>query len=197
MTTVRGRAGTLCVQVGGWGVGVPIVFLHSLAGTAAQWRAQLEHFRTGRRVLAPELRGHGGSEPPADGDYSIAAMADDVAAVVERLEVERFLLVGHSLGGHVAIAYAGQHAEHLAGLVLVDPAGDQRQATETEPFLRLLDSDAFVETIEGYWMVILEGAAPHVKRRVLADLRATPKEVVVSALRGLTAFLERSTGARR
>src|SRR4029077_423900 len=100
---VAGPAGNLYVRDGGEGEEVPIVFLHSLAGNGGQWALQLDHLRHRRRAVAIDLRGHGESDPADDGDYSIAGMAHDVAAVVDQLGLRRFVLAGHSLGSLVGI----------------------------------------------------------------------------------------------
>ncbi len=68
-----------------------------------------------------DFRGHGESDPAEDGDYSVASLASDVAAVAEQLSLRRFFLAGHSLGAAVAIEYASHHPERVAGLLLVDP----------------------------------------------------------------------------
>jgi pimeloyl-ACP methyl ester carboxylesterase len=72
----------------------------------------------GRRVLAPDLRGHGRSLYP-EAAFTIEDAADDVAALLEHLQVERTVLVGYSLGGAVAQTLADRHPELVAGLVLV------------------------------------------------------------------------------
>ena len=59
-------------------------------------------------------------------------MAGDVAAVVDTLKLDRFVLVGHSMGGGVALTYAGAHPDRVAGLVLVDPIGDGKQIPPAE-----------------------------------------------------------------
>src|SRR5687767_6672211 len=103
---IPGPAGTLVVDDGGRG-GVPVVFLHSYAGSRAHWSHQLAHLRKTRRAIAIDLRGHGESSAPANRVYSSTALAADVAAVVDALRLDRFVLVGHSMGGSAAIAYAG------------------------------------------------------------------------------------------
>jgi pimeloyl-ACP methyl ester carboxylesterase len=102
--------------------GLPVVFVHSLAGNASQWSAQLEHLREERRAVALDLFGHGNSELPKDGDFAIESMARDLEIAVNELGIERFVLVGHSSGGTVAIAYAGMQTEKVAGLLLADPS---------------------------------------------------------------------------
>jgi pimeloyl-ACP methyl ester carboxylesterase len=160
---------------------LPVVFLHSLAGNASQWSAQLEHLRPERRAVALEWRGHGRSGAPADGDYSVPAAAADVEEAVGRLGLERFVLVGHSGGGLVALQHAADHPERVAGLLLVDPSGDSRKvpSEQMDPLLAALGSEAYAATIGQYWGFILTGGDPDARERVMADLKATPKETVV------------------
>ena len=75
------------VDDGGQG-GVPVVFLHSLAGRASHWSSQLARLRTNRRALALELPGHGSAPPASDGDYSIEAMSR-AGNETGKLEVQR------------------------------------------------------------------------------------------------------------
>jgi pimeloyl-ACP methyl ester carboxylesterase len=187
MTSVflPGPAGALRVDDGGptGGTGpLPVVFVHSLAGNADQWSDQLAHLRPARRAMAIELRGHGRSEAPRNGDYSIAALATDIVAVTEELELEQIFLVGHSLGGGVALAYAGAHPERVAGLLLLDPIGDGKQisSAETQPLVDGLASN-YLGTIRQYWTTIA-GTNETVRQRLLDDLDATPRPTVVRAL---------------
>ncbi len=116
---VDGPAGRLRVSDGGAG-GTPVVLVHGLGGNIDLWRAQLDHLRRSRRAVAIELRGHGRSAPPASGDWSMEALADDVEAAAQALGLDRFVLVGHSMGGCVIEAYAARHRDRLAGLVFAD-----------------------------------------------------------------------------
>lgn len=75
---------------------------------------------TGQPV-ALEWRGRGRSATPDDGDYSFPAMAEDVDEAVNRLGIGRILPVAHSGGGLVAVQYAAEHPERVAGLLLADP----------------------------------------------------------------------------
>lgn len=174
---ITGPTGALAVDDGGQG-GVPVVLVHSLAGTTGHWTRQLEHLRQSRRAVAFDLRGHGSSDPPRNQDYSISALASDIAAVVDSLELGKFVLVGHSLGGGVALSYAGTHPDRVAGLVLLDPIGDGKQIAgeQTDSFLQQLNSD-FGNVIQGYWSQIA-GPNTAVRERLLSDLKATPRETV-------------------
>jgi pimeloyl-ACP methyl ester carboxylesterase len=174
---------------GGAGDGVPVVLLHSLAGNTRQWDAQLAHLRATRRAVALDWRGHGRSPAAPDGSWRIEDMAEDVAAAADRLGLGRFVLAGHSAGGSVAIAAAGAHPERVAGLFLLDSAGDVRLfPRETiDPFLAALETDAYASTIEGYWGSIM-GTNPAVRERLLDDLRATSPVAVASVFRSTTEF---------
>ena len=174
----------------GGGDPLPVVFLHSTAGNAAQWSAQIEYLRSARRTVALERRGHGRSAAPDNGDYSFVTEAADVDEAADRLGIGRFVLVGHSGGGLVAVQYAADHPERVAALLLADPAGDARQvpAEQMDALLAGLASEAYAQTIEGYWGVLLNGSEGAVRRRVMADLRSTPKETVVGYFRALRGY---------
>jgi len=186
-TQVTGPAGALAVDNGGSG-GLPVVFVHSLAGNSTHWSKQLEHLRRTRRAVALDLRGHGRSERPKNGDYTIAGMAGDVAAAADTLGLGRLVLVGHSMGGGVALAYAGAHPDRVAGLVLVDPIGDGKQIppAEAKGYLAGFESN-YDSTSQGYWTSIA-GPDSVIRKRLLADLKATPREAVVEVLRDVIQF---------
>ena len=177
-----GHAGINVEEIGSGGV--PVVFVHSLAGNARQWLGQLEHLHGERRAVALDLRGHGHSDPALDGDYSIESMAEDIDDVVNALGLQRFVLVGHSMGGSVSIAYAGIHPEKVAGLLLADPSGDARKVPKEQmiPFLAGLQSDSYARVIEDYWQGILAGSKPGGPGKGLAGICTTPEKRRSSAL---------------
>src|ERR1700747_126568 len=113
---VSGPQGRLHVDDGGRGDALPVLFVHGNGANLTQWRAQLDHLRPSRRAVAFDLRGMGQSDLPANGDYSVAAMADDVEAVADALHLKRFVIVGHLYGAHVAAEYAAKHPERVAGV---------------------------------------------------------------------------------
>jgi pimeloyl-ACP methyl ester carboxylesterase len=188
--TTRLIPGGLFIDDGGDG-GMPVVFVHSAGGSTEHWAAQLAHLRAGgRRAIALDLRGHGRSNPPADGDYSIAAMAGDVIAVADHLELARFALVGHSMGGAVATATAGLHPERIAGLLLLDPATDARAIPEEtqRQLMASMEGDQYRATIEQYWTPMLKPSSDAVRKALFAGLWRTPKQAVVEPLRALLTF---------
>jgi pimeloyl-ACP methyl ester carboxylesterase len=115
-------------------------------------------------------------------------MAGDVAAVVDALKLARFVLVGHSMGGAVALTYAGQHPDRVAGLVMIDPIGDGKQIppAEGESFLAGFDSN-YDSTSQAYWTSIA-GPDSSIRQRLLHDLTNTPQKTVVQVLRHVMTF---------
>jgi pimeloyl-ACP methyl ester carboxylesterase len=157
---VAGPAGSLRVDDGGKARdALPVVFLHAFGGDVTQWAPQLEHLRKTRRAIAFDLRAHGESEAPRDGQHSIEAMTDDVQAVVDKLGVDRFVLVGHSMGGDVALAYAAKHPERVAGLVLVGTPG-KIPAEMSQQILATLRGPQRQQVLAEHWGRMTKRAHP-------------------------------------
>lgn len=97
----------------------PLVFLHGGGGWAEHWRLQFDEFAEVTTVAMSDLRGHGRSEAPP-GRYSLETFADDVAALLEAQHIDRPVLVGHSLGGAIALRYAFDYPDQVSGVVIVD-----------------------------------------------------------------------------
>lgn len=114
----------------------PLVFLHGLTGSQTTWEPVLPAFVERHRVLALDLPGHGRSDKPAPdaADYSLPGMAAAVARALDALRLSPAVLIGHSLGGAVALQVALDHPERVSRLILVDSAG---LGSEINP--RLLD----------------------------------------------------------
>jgi len=182
--TLSGPAGSLSVDDGGAG-GIPVVFIHSFAGSKSHWKVQLAHLRKTRRALALDLRGHGESAPALD-DYTVESLAQDIAAVVDGLGLQRFVLVGHSMGGAAAIAYAGAHPQRVAGLVLVGAPG-QTPAEQSRQIMASLESD-YEGVSEGYWKSILAGAEADVENQIRKEMRCLPRDVSLSLIGAILAY---------
>ena len=185
VTRVQGPAGPLHVDDGGSG-GVPVVFVHSYAGSTTHWAAQLAHLRAGRRAIALDLRGHGQSAAPADGDYGVAALARDIGAVVDSLGLDRFVLVGHSLGASAAGEYAGASPGRIAGLVLVGAPG-QSSPEEARPILASLESN-YDTVMAGYWNTLLTDAQPDVRARLTSEMQSVPKDASLKLIAAIFAY---------
>lgn len=106
------------------GEGPPIVLCHGITATrryVIHGSRVLE--RAGHAVVSYDARGHGESDPAPDGQgYGYPELVGDLEAVVETaVGAERFVLAGHSMGAHTAVAFALRHPERLAGLVVIGP----------------------------------------------------------------------------
>jgi pimeloyl-ACP methyl ester carboxylesterase len=112
-----------------WGIAglPPIVFLHGGGLNAHTWDIVCAALRQERHCLALDQRGHGESEWSPQMDYSTESQAGDLDAFVNALGLERFVLVGMSLGGVNALAWAGKHSQRLAGLVVIDVGPEVRR----------------------------------------------------------------------
>jgi 3-oxoadipate enol-lactonase len=99
------------------GTGTPIVLLHGFPLDRSVWDEQLGAL-SGRRVVRVDLRGCGESEP-SDGPALMELLAGDVAALLDQLGIERAAVVGHSIGGYVALAFFRMFAERVLGLALI------------------------------------------------------------------------------
>jgi pimeloyl-ACP methyl ester carboxylesterase len=102
--------------------GVPMLLVHGFGNEAHIWDDFAPRVADAYRVLALDLRGHGDSDWDSEKRYDYANHVSDLEAVTAQLGIERMVLVGHSLGGRVAMLYAGRHPDRIAGLVIVDSA---------------------------------------------------------------------------
>ena len=108
------------------GEGPTVVLVHGVTLTSDIWLNQFDDLAATHRVIALDQRGHGRSTA-GDGGYALTRMADDLLEVLDHLEVERVVLVGHSMGGMVSLTAATTRPERfaarVAGMVLVSTSG--------------------------------------------------------------------------
>ena len=104
------------------GSGPVLLLIHGMGGSLENWRAVIEPLARQHTVVAPDLPGHGAS-PPGGGDYSLGAFAAGLRDLLFALGLARATLVGHSLGGGIAMQFAYQFPEITERLVLVSSGG--------------------------------------------------------------------------
>ncbi|AXL93655.1 hypothetical protein C4J65_35555 [Streptomyces sp. CB09001] len=114
------------------GKGDAVLLIHGIGDSSDTWRDVMPGLARSHRVIAPDLLGHGHSDKPR-ADYSLAAYANGMRDLLSVLGVERATIVGHSLGGAVAMQFAYQFPERCERLVLVGTGGISRHVT---PLLR-------------------------------------------------------------
>jgi pyruvate dehydrogenase E2 component (dihydrolipoamide acetyltransferase) len=113
----------LNVLLAGAGSGAPLVFLHGLGGSQSTWQVVLGDLVERHRVAAIDLPGHGASDKSGTADYSVVGIASAITGAIQILGLEKPLLVGHSLGGAVALRIAAQSPDTVTGVVAMDSAG--------------------------------------------------------------------------
>lgn len=102
------------------GQGQPLILLHGLFGSGDNWGTVAKHFSQHYQVICVDLRNHGRS--PHSASQSYANMADDLLELCDALDLERIHLVGHSLGGKVAMQFAAYNPDRVEKLIVVDMA---------------------------------------------------------------------------
>jgi pimeloyl-ACP methyl ester carboxylesterase len=110
------------------GAGPVLLLIHGMAGSSRTWEPVLPLLTDRFTVIAPDLPGHGRSDP-AQGDYSLGAYASVLRDLLAVLELDRATIVGHSLGGGIAMQFAYQYPERCDRLVLVDSGGLGREVS--------------------------------------------------------------------
>ncbi len=100
-----------------------LVFVHGWCCDKSYWKLQVPHFARKHRVVTIDLAGHGESGLERD-KCTMAAFGEDVAAVVNPLAIERVVLIGHSMGGHVILEAAKHIPKSVLGIVGVDTFDD-------------------------------------------------------------------------
>ncbi|MEJ2868013.1 alpha/beta hydrolase [Actinomycetospora sp. OC33-EN08] len=110
------------------GSGPVLLLIHGIGDDSSTWGPLLDDLARDHTVIAPDLLGHGGSDKPR-GDYSIGAYANGMRDLLAVLDVDSATLVGHSLGGGVAMQFAYQYPERTERLVLVGAGGVAQSVT--------------------------------------------------------------------
>jgi non-heme chloroperoxidase len=133
MNRVKMKDGT-AIYYKDWGSGHPVVFSHGWPLTADAWDAQMIFLgQHGHRVIAHDRRGHGRSDQPWNGN-DMDTYADDLAALIEALNLKEATLVGHSTGGGEVARYIGRHgSRRVAKAVLIGAVPPIMLKTEANP----------------------------------------------------------------
>lgn len=174
------------------GAGTPLVLLHAFPLSSAMWLEQRNGLADCARVITPDLRGFGGSTLGAD-EPSLAEMADDVAAMLDKLGHDRVVLGGLSMGGYVTMAFLRRHPERVVGLVLADTkatADTTEAATNRERIATTLLEDPDSQVLLTDVLPTLVGETTVSRRalvygRVRALVQNAPAPAVVWAERAM------------
>lgn len=176
-----------------YGTGEPvIVFIHGWSCDSGYWDAQLNEFAQRHTVVTLDLAGHGRSDETGRKDWSITNFGADVAAVVQAEGYPRVVLVGHSMGGPVALEAARRLPGKVVGIVGVDTLREiavPMQLEQYAPLLERLKADFAATTAEfvgGNFFT--EATDPIIRQWIVDDMAAAPPAVAIPALLGLFAM---------
>ncbi|NLE81924.1 MAG: alpha/beta hydrolase [Rhodococcus sp.] len=151
------------------GQGPVILLLHGIGDNSTTWSDVIPHLAKNHTVIAPDLLGHGRSDKPR-ADYSVAAYANGMRDLLVTLGIDRVTIVGHSLGGGVAMQFAYQFPQMVERLVLVSAGGITR---DVHPLLRLASVPLVNEALK---LLRIPGAMPSIRfaGTVLSRLSGVP-----------------------
>jgi 3-oxoadipate enol-lactonase len=174
------------------GTGQPVLFIHGWPHNRTLWAAQLSGLATHARCLAPDLRGFGGSSvsPP----YTIDQYADDLAALLGVLGVDRAVVCGVSMGGYVALSMLRRHAHLLRALILTSTraTADTPEARDQRMRLIAFVRERGVEALAGRQLKAMVGettfdARPDVREALRLLMAGAPAGGVIGALEAMAA----------
>ncbi len=169
-----------------------VVVIHGFPLTHEIWDTQVEALSRTHRMIAPDLRG-AGSSSVSDGPYLMEMLAADVAAALDALSVDRATIVGHSMGGYVALAFARMFTERVERLVLVSSrlaADTPQQAQERRKLADGVErADSIGAVVDAYLPRLLAAGAfadrPALVERVRTIAQHTNPLGVAATLRGM------------
>jgi 3-oxoadipate enol-lactonase len=172
------------------GEGMPVVLLHGFPFDHTIWAAQLAALSDGYRVIAPDLRGHGHSPAP-EGLYDMDIMASDVVKLLDDLDIEQAVWVGHSMGGYITLAGLRRAISRIRAVAFV--ATHPRPDSPDKRIQRLQSADLALQNGPRDIALSMMGVlfAPEVDRksplaqRIYDIMASTPAHGVAGALRGM------------
>ena len=163
----------------------PIILIHGWSCDHTVFARQREFFSQSHHVVLVDLRGHGESDAPHQ-DYTMAAFADDLAWLCTELALVKPIVVGHSMGGNIALELAARHPEILASIVLIDSVVFPSQAFRDalQPVVVGLQGPDYVaacqQAMSSTCLTTDDGTQ---KKKLIASLPKAPRHVLTSSLK--------------
>jgi len=154
------------------GSGKPLVMVHGFGGSTFSFRYQLEEFSHDYRCIAVDLKGFGYSERVKGGDYSLSEQARLVLRALDLLGVDRFVLMGHSMGGDVSMRVAAMAPDRVEKLILV--------ATATGQKLWVMPRLPFLRPILNFF---IRASAPRYAKRLFYDSNLVDHKAIIEGYR--------------
>jgi pimeloyl-ACP methyl ester carboxylesterase len=174
------------------GTGPAVLFVHGLLGSHRHWAQLMRSLAAERRLIAPDLFGHGASAKPV-GDYSLGAHAATLRDLLDRLEVGAVTLVGHSLGGGIAMQFSYLFPDRVNRLVLVSSGGLGRELSLLLRAAALPGAELVLPLIASRWLhqrtATVAGGLSRLGIRTSADLTEAWRGLGELDAEGRRAFL--------
>jgi pimeloyl-ACP methyl ester carboxylesterase len=179
----------------------PLVLVHGWCCNRGFLEPQRRHFSARHRVITLDLPGHGESDRPQR-RYSIPSFAADVAWLCERLTLTKPVIIGHSMGGAIALQLAADRPDLIAATVVLDTAVAPTAAIQHAwaELIERLHTPAYLDAaraaIERSYFIATDDAQR--KARLIESMLATPQHVMTSAMEGIAAWdsIRAASGAR-
>jgi pimeloyl-ACP methyl ester carboxylesterase len=173
------------------GEGEPaLVFIHGWCCDRSYWSEQLPHFAEKYKVVAIDLAGHGESGLDRK-EWTIEAFGDDVVAVVDKLNLEQVVLIGHSMGGFVMLEVGREIPQRILGLVGTDTIWDFESKYPQEFVDAVLKglNDNFVEFMKDFVRdMFIENSDPLLIDKIVRSTSSIPPEVGIGAVKAVINF---------
>jgi pimeloyl-ACP methyl ester carboxylesterase len=165
--------------------GIPLVLIHGSGSSLHVWEGWAQELGSKVRLISVDLPGHGLTGAWPRDEYTVEAYADFIEALADALKLDRFALAGHSLGGGVAWTFAATRPDRVSQIILVDAAGENREAPWPTRLARLpVVGDIGIYFKSEQWV-----------RRKLTEAYADPAMVTAERVKR-TAELQRFPGNR-
>ena len=165
------------------GKGSVVLFIHGVLGSHRNWAHLIDRLDDNHRVIVPDLFGHGHSAKPM-GDYSLGAHAATLRDLLDRLRIERVNLVGHSLGGGIAMEFYYLFPERVERLVLVASGGLGREVNRVLRSAVLPGAELVLPVIASGWV----RAGAETAGRVMSKVGWKPSSDITAIWQGFTSL---------
>jgi len=165
------------------GKGSVVLFIHGILGSHRNWAHLIDRLDDNHRVIVPDLFGHGHSAKPM-GDYSLGAHAATLRDLLDRLGIERVNLVGHSLGGGIAMEFYYLFPERVERLVLVASGGLGREVNRVLRSAVLPGAELVLPVIASGWV----RARAETAGRVMSKVGWKPSSDITAIWQGFTSL---------
>jgi pimeloyl-ACP methyl ester carboxylesterase len=172
-----------------------LVLINGWTGDHGIFTPQIAHFAPTHRVVAVNLRGHGASDAPEQ-EYTMAGFADDIAWQCRQLGLEKPVIIGHSLGGAIALELCGRHPDLASGMVMIDSIVMPRSETADSPLLEQLlqgigGPDYLAVSRANAWDIGCDFDDPARRKAIydkyiLPPCESTKQQVAYSTIRNMT-----------